>query len=357
MKKKIGVAVLGLGNMGGTHVQVAKASPYVNRIIGYEPDGIKAKKREQELNIPVTTDLDSILKDPSINLICIASPNEFHSLLAIQALKAGKAVFCEKPMAETLDKAKEILDAEKETGGFIEFNFEARNSRLYARIKEWIDSRLIGQVLNIHCDYFCSEFHLKNSWRSNSPGTLIGEKLCHYLDLSRWWVGDEVAEVYSLHAPNFVTYFNHPDNHNIIYKFRNGSVATLNFIMGVAETFTGDPLMDVLARQADDGHRLNFMICGTKGAIEADVFRRRLRRWEFTDDIDKLKSKIVETVTWQKDVDLEWFHDTHGHVLIVAERVAKGLKPSISAQDSFNTMRLGFAAEISEKERRIVQIS
>jgi hypothetical protein len=57
--------------------------------------------------------------------------------------------------------------------------------------------------------------------------------------------------VYSLHSPNFVTYFNHPDNHNIMYKFKTGAVSTLNFIMGVAETYTGDPLLDVVGKQAD----------------------------------------------------------------------------------------------------------
>jgi predicted dehydrogenase len=345
--KKINVAVLGIGQMGGTHVKGAKSSPYVEKVVGYEPQKEKADKRGKELEIAATTDLDSILKDPSIKLVTIACPNEYHSPLAQKALRAGKAVFCEKPMAETIDEARAAVKVQQDTGGFLQYNFEARNSKMYTIVKDWLDSGLIGTPLNYHADYFCSEFHLKNSWRSNSPGSLIGEKLCHYLDLSRWYIQDEITEVY----------FNHPDNHQIIYKFAGGAVGTFNFIMGVAATYDGDPLMDFLALQAEDGHRLGFMLYGTKGAVETDVFHRRIRRWEFADDVDKLKSTLVETITFTREQDLEWFHDASGHVKIVAELVATGKKPTITAGDSFDTMRLCFGAELSARLGRVVKMS
>ena len=112
-----------------------------------------------------------------------------------------------------------------------------------------------------------------------------------------------------------------------------------------------------LDKQAEDGNRLTFMIYGTKGAIETDVFHRRIRRWEFTDGPANILSKMVETVNFTKEQDSEWFHNAAGHMQIVAELVAKGEKPFIRASDSFDSMRLGFAAELSEHQGRIIKFS
>ncbi len=354
---RIDVAVLGLGGMGKTHVEAAKASPYVGKIYGYEPEHERAVSRGKELEIETTSNLDSILGNPKIKLVYIAAINAVHAELTDKELRAGKAVLCEKPMGETLAEARFMIKAEKDTGNFLQIGFEARYSTLYTTAKAWIDAGLIGRPVNCHCRYYCSEFHKKNTWRSNSSGTLIGEKLSHYLDLQRWFMGDEVDEVFSMNSPNVVDYFNHPDNHQINMRFRNGAVSNLNFIMFIGETDHSDPLLEMIDKQSDDGHHLQYYIFGTKGAIETDVFRRRIRRWEFSDSPEQLVSKIVETIRFPKEEDQTWFHNVHGQNLRIAELVAKGMKPEVSAKNAYETMRVGFAAEISEREKRIVKIA
>lgn len=356
MKNKIDVAVLGLGGMGGTHVAAAKASPYVRKIYGYEPDPERALQRARELGVEATSDLDSVLNNPGIKLIYIASINSAHADLTMKSLRAGKAVMCEKPMAEDLKGAKEMIKVEKETGNFLQIGFELHYSKMYMKVKEWIDQGLIGTPVNTHCRYYASEFHCKNTWRSNSPGTLIGEKLSHYLDLQRWWIGSQVEDVYSMHAPNVVDYFNHPDNHQINLRFSNNAISTLVFNMFLPETDHRDPLLEMLDKQSDDGHYLQYHILGTKGGIETDVFRRRIRRWEFTDSPTQLVSKIVEKIKFPKEDDLVWFHNVHGQNVRIAELVAKGLPPENPASDSYETMKVCFAAEVSEREHRIVKM-
>jgi len=354
---KINVAVLGLGEMGATHVNAAKESPFVEKIIGYEPDNRRALLRGKELNIETINNIDKILEDESIKLIYIAAPNEVHMELSIRSLKSGKAVLCEKPMGITFDEARSIIEAEKESGSFLQIGFELHYSSLYMKVKEWIDAGLIGQPLNSHCLYYCSEFHNKNTWRSRSKGTLIGEKLSHYLDLPRWWFGKKVTEVFSMSAPNFINYFNHPDNYQISYRFENGTISTLNFVMGIAESDLGDPLMDILEKQSDDGHVLRYMVYGNKGAIETDVFGRRIRRWIFSDGPEKLESRIVEEIKYDKTQDLQWGHNVHGQNLRIAELVAKNMKPENPASDAFETMKLCFATQISGNENRIVKLN
>lgn len=357
MSGRIDIAVLGLGKMGATHVKAAKDSPHVNRIYGYEPDKTRAPSRGAELNIEAANDLGYILKNPHIKLVYIAAVNSAHAMLTEKALAAGKAVMCEKPMGETLDEARRMLRAEKSSGNFLQIGFELRYSKLYARAKEWIDEGLIGTPLNCHCLYYCSEFHGRGSWRSESPGTLIGEKLSHYIDLQRWFIGDEIEEVYSMNAPNAVKYFNHPDNHQMNFRYKNGAVSNLNFVMYMGEHYESDPLVDMLKKQADDGHSLQYSIMGTGGIIHTDVFRRRLRRHELKDGEKCLVNKIVEDISYSGEEDSEWMHNTRGQNIRIAGLVAEGKPPEVSAADAFETMKAGFAAEISEREGRIVKTS
>ena len=106
--------------------------------------------------------------------------NSAHKELTLQALTAGKAVLCEKPMAVTLGDGREMVETAERLGAFLQIGFEARYSLLYTRVKEWIEAGLLGQVVNTHCYYICSEFHHKGSWRNklkSTGGNMFGEKL------------------------------------------------------------------------------------------------------------------------------------------------------------------------------------
>ena len=348
--EKINLAVLGLGGMGGTHVGAAKASPYVDKIYGYEPDPVRREARAKELDIIPAT-LEEILADPSIKMVSIAASNDAHVPLAEASLRAGKAVLCEKPMGDTLEEAEHLIKVKNETNGWLQIGFELHYSKMYQKVKEWIDEGKLGDVVNVQCRYYCCEFHKKNSWRSKNYGSfLIGEKLSHYLDLQRWFFSNtEVpATVYSLSAPKVVEYFNHRDNHQIMTKYSKGGVATLNFIMYFAETHKHDPLVETLKKQSEDGHFLQYHICGTKGGVETDVFRRRIRRYEYSDGEENIQVNIKEVIEFDKEEDQIYFHNTHGQNLRVIELVAKGLPPEVPAEDALETMRLCFAAERSE---------
>lgn len=176
---------------------------------------------------------------------------------------------------------------------------------------------------------------------------MFGEKLSHYVDLPRWWIGSKVSEVYSVCAPNVVPYYEMCDNYHTTYKFADGAVSHLTFMMYVAETFKGDPLQNPVSQQLDDGHELRFLVVGTEGAAETDVFGRRIRRWAFGDSETGLTSHLVETLRWEENEDHRYFHDTTTQAKDVVYRVAEGLAPYTSPRDSLETMRVVEAAERS----------
>lgn len=301
--------------------------------------------------------LDSLLGHAPLELAFITSPNHTHKNLALRLMQEGVAVLLEKPIAPTLAESIEVVEASEHLGAYLQIGFEARYCKLYSWVKDWIDSGLLGAVINTHCTYICSEFHGKGSWRNRliTGGSMFGEKLCHYVDLPRWWVGAEISEVYAVSAPNVVPYYEVKDNYHCTYRFENGAVSHLSFAMYLAETFDGDPLENYVTQQMDDGHELRFLITGTKGAAETDVFRRRLRRWEFGDSPKCLTSRLAEEHTWRENDDHRYFHDTTTQAWDVVERVSRGDKPFTAATDSLNTMIVVDAVEQSVEEGCIIR--
>lgn len=356
--EKFNSAVIGVGGMGKVHAEAQLASPYIDQVYVVDPNTELTSRLQQELGV-IPASLEQVLADPSIRFVSIVTPNEFHVAQSEACLRAGKAVLCEKPMGNTLAEAQHIMAVEKETGGFLQIGFELHYSKMYQLAKDWITAGLIGTPVNIQTRYYCCEFHRRNNWRSNSTGSfLIGEKLSHYLDLQRFFFDDHFASIYSLSAPKVVSYFHHRDNHQITTKFANGGVGVLNFIMYLGETdyedVSRDPLRDLTEKQLDDGHFLTYHILGNKGAIETDVFKRRIRRWEFGEIESGFTSKIVETVRYGREQEQEYIHNVFGQTIAVIENFATGKASAMTARDAYETMAMCFAAEMSEDSGKII---
>jgi predicted dehydrogenase len=357
-EKSIEVAILGSGQMGENILRHLAESPLVRGITVFDLNSERMKKLQQDFGVKTAATLQDVLQDPEIKLVFVTASNNAHKELTVAAMAAGKAVMCEKPMATTLADAEAMVEAAERTKGFLQVGFELRYSHLYTTVKEWIDGGLLGRVLNAQCTYCTSAWGRDNVWRvaSKTSGGMFGEKLSHYVDLVRWWVGDSVEEVYAMCAPNLISYYEVHDNYHCSFRFKNGSVGQLTFMMGPASSFKGDPLQNAVSQQAGDGHVLRYMIYGEKGAAETDVFPRTIKRWEFSESDYGQTSAWLQTETWDPERDFAYFHNTHDQALDVVRRVAEGEPPSINPRDALETTRLCFAAELSAAERRPVRL-
>ncbi len=344
--------------MGRKVVCHLKDDHNVQEILAYDASEDVLRKCVQDHAWVRAASWSDILGDPEVRLVYITASNDAHFRLATEALQAGKAVMCEKPMATTLADSVKMLELAGTLQGYLQIGFELRYSKLYTTVKKWIDDGLLGKVVSIQCTYICSEFHHKNSWRNKvaSGGSMFGEKLSHYADLCRWFMGDEVDEVFSACSPNVVKYFEVHDNYQTTMRFRQGGIAHITFMMNLAAAFDGDPLQNPVDQQQGDGHELRFLVVGENGAVETDVFRRCIKRWEFTDTPEKLHSSWVENLTWSGPEDHAYFHNTTGQAVDIARRVSLGLPPFTTPRDSLETMVLCEAAERSAATARIVKI-
>lgn len=355
----IDIAILGGGNMGRSVLGHIAGNDYVRSITVYDPDAAKTAALRNSHSVNTAQTLEQILNDPAVKLIFITASNDAHKNLAVAALEAGKAVMCEKPMATSLADAQVMVDTAERTKGFLQIGFELRYSHLYRTVKRWVERGCLGEIRNVQCTYISSAWGRHDVWRAgvHSSGGMFGEKLSHYVDLMRWWIQDDVEEVYAVAAPNVISYYEVHDNYHCTCRFKSGAVGQLTFMMAPAATFKGDPLQNAVSQQAGDGHALRYMLYGTKGAAETDVFPRTIKRWEFGENDYGHTSAWLEDLTWPPERDFAYFHNTHDQALDIIRRVAEGEPPSLHPRDALATTRLCFAAEQSVAERRPVRLS
>jgi len=85
--------------------------------------------------------------------VAVTATNETHRYMTEELIRRGIAVHCQKPMGITLEDARVMRDAANRSGVYLQIGFECRYSRLYARVKEIIDSGEIGDVVQIYFNY------------------------------------------------------------------------------------------------------------------------------------------------------------------------------------------------------------
>ena len=131
-------------------------------------------------------------------------------------------------------------------------------------------------------------------------------------------------------------------------------------MMSPAQRFAGDPLQfqgkDVHPQYREDGHVLRYLVVGTKGAAESDLYHRSIKRWVFGDSPQFFTSTLTEKLSWTFEEDQIYGHNTLGQAHDIVHRVARGLPPMTSARDAYESMRICFAAEESADTGQTIQL-
>ncbi len=142
--QKIRMAAVGCGQAGYGHLETFMAQPEVSLTVAVDIDEKRLEEISKKHNIETSTDYRDVIKDEGIDAVIIASSNETHPGIAIEAMKAGKHVFCEKPIAPTLEECRKVVSIARKHQRIFHTHFELRHSVVPVRIKEIIDS---GQAL------------------------------------------------------------------------------------------------------------------------------------------------------------------------------------------------------------------
>ena len=213
----LGIALVGQAFMGKAH---SNAWGQVGRFfdLPLSPRLLAVVARDQERLGPFAkrwgwerhgSDWRALLEAEDVQLVDLATPNHLHAEPAIALLEAGKHVACEKPLAGTLDDARAMLDAARRASGetFVWFNY--RRAPAVALAHRWIREGRLGRVYHVRARYLQSWGGPKTplAWRfqSDKAGSgAHGDLNAHMVDLARFLLGDEVAEVHGAIAKTFV---------------------------------------------------------------------------------------------------------------------------------------------------------
>jgi len=191
--RKVRVGVIGVGRMGSRHARVCFENPLSDLIAVMSKDEDEAKRVAEAYGAKPYTDYEEMLKKESLDAVFIATPDHLHRDPAVKAAEAGLHIFCEKPLAHTLEDADAIIKASRRAGVKLMVGYILRFDVRYSAIKETIDNGMLGEPLTIYSRRMAvGRWAERLGWKAHPELYLA----IHDIDLALWYLNDEAVRVY-----------------------------------------------------------------------------------------------------------------------------------------------------------------
>lgn len=145
---KIGIALIGAGGMGNGDVRDALLNPGVHLVAAADIyDGRLTRIKEVHgSHVFTTRDYREILARRDVDAVIVATPDHLHATVSIDALNAGKDVYCEKPMVQKLEEGKRVIEAEKKSGRIFQVGSQYASALSFHKISQLLKSGAIGEL-------------------------------------------------------------------------------------------------------------------------------------------------------------------------------------------------------------------
>lgn len=352
---RIRMGFIGLGNRGSQllgnfmknpDVEVAAFcdvyEPYITR------DRLKVHQRYLDLGkvprmgegfgpeVRRYSDFRKLLEQKDIDAVCIATPDHWHAIQAIQAMEAGKDVYVEKPLTMTIKEGRAMVEAQKRTGRICAVGLNRRGASIYQRLSKEVPDGLIGKVSTARAlrisNMFPDGIGLMEpeappkgldwdmwlgprAWRDyqyniapynfrwwSDYSSQMGNWGVHYMDVIRWLIGENAPLAVTAHGGRYAVKDDRdiPDTMEVLFEFASGTI--VQFSIHEASSGGGIPGGEI---------ELN----GSKGTLVANQDAYRV-----------IPARPGQFQTWQKlmepmavDVDGE---QTHGDLQIREDSTA-----------------------------------
>ena len=333
--KKLKIGVIGSGRIGKVHIEnisvrissaevVAIADPFIDEArIFAEKFGIMS----------VSADYKEIFSNTEVEAVLICSPTDTHFQYIIEAAKAGKHIFCEKPIDLSLDKIQTILDTVEKTGVKLMVGFNRRFDPNFSKVQQMVKN---GKIGNPHI--------LKITSHDPAPppaeyvavsGGMFLDMTIHDFDMARFIVDSEVVEVYAkanVLVDPAIGKAGDVDTAITTLFFENGAIGTI-----------------VNSRKAVYGYDQRLEIFGSEGMVNADNNKHDSHTYYNAEGshsalpLDFFMDRYTESYA----IEIEAFVDA---VVNNAEIPATG-------KDGLMSVAVGLAAKKSVAENRPIKLS
>ena len=208
-----------------------------------------------------------ILNNAEINTVFIATPHNSHASYAMEALKAGKNVFVEKPLAMNYNELEEVKKVYSESNQKLMVGFNRRFSPIAEKIKSEFAGNGEPKVVNIRVN---AGFIPKDHWTQNKNiggGRIIGE-MCHFIDLMQYFTDSKPVKVYAASIKTENSNLTAEDNISITVSFEDGSIGNLMYLGNgdkslpkeLVEVFSGGKVGRIHDFKSGDLHKGNKLV-------------------------------------------------------------------------------------------------
>jgi predicted dehydrogenase len=239
---EIRFGLIGAGNLARwAHLPNLKKIPNVSLQGVFSAQGARGKSYALRFGAKYCcSDYQEILNDASVDAVMILTRNQHHAPQTIAALRAGKHVFVEKPMALTEEECSEIYQAVQESGKTLTVGFNRRFAPYYVEVKKHLARRSAPAVLNCRIN---SPGIAGSYWMADpsTGGAILGEA-CHFVDLFYWLLDSEPVEVSAYSLPTGKTDPIGENNIVASFRFEDGSIANLTYCTVGSKTSAGERL-------------------------------------------------------------------------------------------------------------------
>ncbi len=219
------VGIIGYGGMGsGWHPQRFEETGRAKAVAAYDINPVKLEKAEKD-GLVACRSAEELLAMPDIDIIVVATPNNFHCKYSLAALEAGKNVLCEKPVMMNAAELEKVLAMANKTGKIFSAHQNRRFDRDFVTVKTAVEGGMIGKPFYIESRVQGCR-GIPGDWRcvTAAGGGMIYDWGIHLLDQILWMEKPPVTEVY---CHLLKVKYDVDDNFKLLLKFKNGLSALI----------------------------------------------------------------------------------------------------------------------------------
>ena len=328
----IGVAFLGVGRMGRTHIQTLAGIGNVRVVVVGDSDPAAAEQgRAIARASRATTDPLDAIGDPAVEAVVIATPTSTHATLIEAALRAGKAIWSEKPIALDLLETDRVVELWRATGLPVQLGFMRRFDPGYVRAKALIEAGELGRIEQFRA--YSRDTYLPSAEFLRGSGGSFLDMSVHDFDLARFLVGeiDEVSAWGSVLIDDRFRAAEDVDTAVTMLRFRNGA-------LGVVE----------MSRRSTWGYDIRTEVGGANGKVVIEAPHKTPLTWSrrFGYEGDHFEN-FPDRFEAGYRVELEAFFSA----------LTEGRTPAPGPEEALETLRVAIAARRSWREGRPVRVA
>ncbi len=328
----LNIAVLGAGRIGQVHAAAIASVPNANLVAVSDPVRAAAENLQQKYGADIRS-IDDILSADDTDAVIICTPTDTHADLIEKFARAGKAIFCEKPVDLSVDRVRACLEVVKETSAILMVGFNRRFDPDFNALKAAVDQGRVGDV----------EMVTITSRDPGPPpyeyiersGGIFRDMTIHDFDVARWLLGEEVESVFA--------------SGSVLVDPEIGARGDFDSVNVILRTPGGRQAVITNSRRASYGYDQRIEVHGSAGAVSAE-------------NQHEARIELADKDGFHRPPLLNFFMSRYtaayaAEIVAFVDAVETATEPPTTGADGLMALVLAEAAVRSVAETRAVRVS